>query len=60
MPDLISMTIAAFAKDGPLGRVMAERGRRYARQEPQVEYAERVARAFSAPAGERGLVALLV
>jgi len=57
--DLTEMTAGAFAEDGPIAGAMATRGRTYARQEPQVDYAMRVARAFSAPAGERGLVALL-
>jgi ATP-dependent DNA helicase DinG len=59
MPDLAEMTAAAFATGGPIAEVMAAHGRRYVRQDPQVDYANRVARAFSTPAGERGLVALL-
>jgi hypothetical protein len=53
------MTAGAFTQDGPIAAAMASRGRNCAYQEPHVDYAVSVALAFSAPAGERGLVAPL-
>ena len=59
MNDLIELTHAAFRADGPVAAAMAERGRRYVHQEPQIGYALRCAKAFAAPPGKLGLVALL-
>jgi len=57
--DLTEMTAGAFAKDGPVAKAMAARGRKYSFLEPQADYAGRVARTFATPPGERGMVALL-
>jgi ATP-dependent DNA helicase DinG len=57
--DLVERTRAAFQAGGPVAAAMAERGRRYVYQEPQIDYALRCAQAFAAPPGKLGLVALL-
>ena len=37
--DLIELTHAAFRADGPVAAAMAERGKHYVHQEPQIDYA---------------------
>jgi ATP-dependent DNA helicase DinG len=57
--DLAVLTRAAFDADGPVAVAMAEHGRRYVYQEPQIDYALRCARAITSPPGKLGLVTLL-